>query len=329
MRQLYQFLRYVANHEEPATSLALYRILLCASALYSLAIMNDREVFDIAWVRAKEGGLLPLHSRHWLYTVLGGFNARSVSHVYGMSLLLLTFSLLGFGGRLTILCAQQCYVALRNINENASGGYDSLINLGLLVLACSSSTSTLSLDCRLASGLWSSSKRVSAWPRAVLVFQLLLMYTMTGLQKVGHSWTPMGGYTALHYVLNDPTWLRWDLGTLPWLLDPVLRVSTGITWHWEQLSLLLLLHWFFRWRVTNSPSWFARVFERWDLRYPWAAIGAVLHLGILVFFDVGPFSLVSLAYYVNLWSPAEWQRFYRTLRDRLRSQGSAVETRLT
>src|SRR5690606_28372158 len=139
-----------------------------------------------------------------------------------------------------------------------------------------------------------------AWPRAVLVFQLLLMYTMTGVQKVGHSWTPMGGYTALHYVLNDPTWLRWDLGSWPWLLGPVLRVSTAITWHWEQLSLLLLLHWFFRWRVTDSPSWLGRVFVRWDLRYPWAAIGVVLHVGILVFFDVGPFSLVSLAYYVCL-----------------------------
>lgn len=319
IRQAYQFLRYVANHKEPATSLALFRVLLCASALYSLAIMSDREVFEIAWVRAKDGGLLPLNSRHWIYTVLGGFNARSVNHVYGMCLLFTTCGLLGFGGRLTILCAQQCYVALRNLNENASGGYDSLISLGMLVLACSFSTSTLSLDCRLASGRWWSSKLVSAWPRAVLVFQLLLMYTMTGLQKVGHSWTPMGGYTALHYVLNDPTWLRWELGTLPWLLGPVLRVSTAITWHWEQLSLLLLLHWFFRWRAPDArPSWLSRVFVRWDLRYPWAAIGVALHAGILLLFDVGPFSLVSLAYYVNMWSPAEWQRFYRTLRARLR-----------
>lgn len=314
MKALVTLLHACANRRESATTLALFRILLCASALYSLAIMHRADVFDVTWVRAKEGGIIALGSHHWMFAALGGFNAASAHQLHWITEVALACGLLGFGGRATLLLAQQSYVALRTVNENSSGGYDSLICLGLLVLACSASTATLSLDCRLTYGRVWRSCRVAAWPRAVLVFQVLLMYSMTGLQKIGHSWTPMGGYTALHYVLSDPTWLRWDLGTLPWAIDPILRVATAVTWHWEQLSLLLLFHWYYRVTNAHSPRWLRMLFLRWDMRYPWTLVGVVMHVGILVLLDVGPFSLVSLAYYVNLWSPNEWHQVYNWAR---------------
>jgi hypothetical protein len=323
---LAQFVRHVIRHQEAPTSLALYRILLCSSALYSLAIMGDQDVFEATWVSSRDGGLTHLSSRHWLFSALGGFDANAVRNLYHLSLCLLTFGLIGFGGRATLLFAQQSYVALRTINENSSGGYDSLICLGLLLLGCASSTATLSVDCRLMYGRFWRLTPVSAWPRALLVFQLLLMYSMTGIQKIGHSWTPMGGYTALHYVLNDPTWLRWDLGKLPEMFGPLLRIATAVTWHWEQLSLLLLLHWYFRNTDDTSPSWLRRLFLRWDLRYPWAAIGLMLHVSILVLFDIGPFSIVSLAYYVNLWAPREWHVVYRWLATHWRAQSAETKS---
>jgi hypothetical protein len=314
MSHVWTLLRECANRREQATTIALFRVLLCAGALFSLAIMARDDVFLVTWVSAKEGGISALSSRHWMFDVLGGFRADAVQQVFTFCCCTLFFGVIGFGGRLTLLFAQQSYVALRTINENASGGYDSLICLGLLVLACTASTSTLSLDCRLVHGRFWHPTQISTWPRAVLVFQVLLMYTMTGLQKVGHAWTPMGGYTALHFVLNDPTWLRWDLGPLPWSIDPLLRLGTAVTWHWEQLSILLLFHWYYRATGAKSPRWLRAFFVRWDIRYPWAAIGLVMHAGILLLFDVGPFSLVSVAFYVNLWSPGEWQRGYSTLR---------------
>ena len=45
-----------------------------------------------------------------------------------------------------------------------------------------------------------------------------------------------------------------------------------------------------------------------------------MHLGILVLLDVGPFSLVSLAYYVCLWSPAALERTFSALVSRVRSR---------
>lgn len=323
-RPLSTLLHACANRRESATTLALFRILLCAAALYSLAIMHRADVFEVTWVSAKQGGIIALSSRHWMFAALGGFSAHNAHQLLWICELALTCGLLGFGGRWTLLLAQQAYVALRTINENSSGGYDSLICLGLLVLACSASTATLSLDCRLTYGRVWRACSVAAWPRAVLVFQVLLMYTMTGLQKIGHSWTPMGGYTALHYVLSDPTWLRWDLGTAPWSVTAVLRFATAVTWHWEQLSLLLLLHWYYRATDATSPRWLRWLFVRWDLRYPWALVGIVMHVGILVLLDVGPFSLVSLAYYVNLWSPTEWHRVYTWTRTSLRRAGPSA-----
>lgn len=320
MGPLTALLHRCANHREPATTLALFRILLCASTLYSLALMTNADVFEATWVPANEGGMVPLSSRHWLFRALGGLDAESARHVYHLSWATCLLGLVGFGGRGTLLLAQQSYVAMRSLNENSTGGYDSLIGLGLLILACSQSTATLSTDCLLTFGRVSRLTAVSAWPRAILVFQVLFMYTMTGLQKIGYSWTPMGGYAAMHYILNDPTWLRWDLGEWPWRLEPLLRVCTAVAWHWEQLSLLLLLHWYYRVGLAQSPSWLRSLFTKWDWRYPWVFVGVVLHSSILALFDVGPFSLVSMAYYVNLWSPWEWHRFSSRWRSRKSSQ---------
>ena len=42
---------------------------------------------------------------------------------------------------------------------------------------------------------------------------------------------------------------------------------------------------------------------RYDLRKPFAAIGVGLHLGILALLNVGPFSPISLSYYLCLIPP--------------------------
>lgn len=300
-------LRKVVTHREPGTSIALFRILLTATTLLSLWLLRNEEVFQAIWFTRADGGLANLTTDHWIFEFLGGFSAKTVKTVYHLCWVGAGLSLVGFGGSASVLLCQQCYVALRSLNENASGGYDSLISVGLLLLALGRPTATLSLDCRLLRRTWTSAVLVPAWPRALLVFQLILMYTLTGVQKVGHSWTPFGGYTAMHYVLNDPTWLRTDLGALPWALDGVARIATFVTWHWEQLSFLLLFHWYYRYGNPNPAHWFGKAFRRFDFRGSWALTGAIMHLGILALLDVGPFSLASLSYYVCLWSPRTHQ----------------------
>jgi hypothetical protein len=294
----------VVTHREQGTSIALFRILLATVTLLSLWLLRNDEVFRAIWYSQEHGGIVKLGSNHWLFRTLGGVSPRSVDTAYHLCSVGAALSLVGFGGSVSVLLCQQCYVALRSLNENASGGYDSLITVGLLLLAFGRPTRTLSLDCRLLRASWTTGLLVPAWPRALLVFQLLLMYTLTGIQKVGHAWTPFGGYTAMHYVLNDPTWLRADLGAAPWSLAILGRIATAVTWHWEQLSCLLLFHWYYRYGNRSSNNIVGKVFRRWDIRKPWALTGVVMHVGILALLDVGPFSLVSLAYYVCLCSPS-------------------------
>lgn len=301
-------LRKVVTQRERGTTIALFRILLAMTTLYSLWLLRDEQVFRAIWLDKPHGGLANPRTNHWMFDFLGGFSPRSVNAMYHLSWVTALLTVLGFGGSASVLLCQQSYVALRSLNENASGGYDSLITVGLLLIALGRPTVTLSLDCRSLRGTWHNKRLVPAWPRALIVFQLLLMYTLTGVQKVGHSWTPFGGYTAMHYVLNDPTWLRTDLGALPWSSDLLARVATFVTWHWEQLSFLLFFHWYYRYANHSSQHVFARTFRRCDLRAPWALIGVVMHLGILALLDVGPFSLVSLAYYVCLWGPQAVER---------------------
>ncbi len=289
--------------QERATTLALFRILVSTIVLGSLLSAAAAGVIDVTWVDAAHGGMLSLGSGNWLVSLLGGPTPAVVWGLFGVGVAGGSFTLIGLGGRWPVLATLQAYLGLTSLNPTASGGFDNLLTIALWLLFLSGSNATLSVDARRQEGTWLSQRSVAAWPRHVLILQLVVMYTATGLQKVSLSWTPMGGYTALYYVLHDPTWLRSEQLARSVPL-PLLRLGTAVTWHWEQLTCLLLLVFYFR-ATRERPGRLRAAFNRWDLRLPWACIGLSLHLGILMLIDVGPFSFVSLAYYVNLFTPEE------------------------
>ena len=296
-------LRELAKNREPATSLALFRIALCVCLLLNLWRVWHAGLLEALWLDASDGGLFPLLPFHWLVQLLGGPSREVTALLYHGTVLLACASLVGLGGGLTLLFTQQTFTALRLQNTMVSGGYDTLISNGLLLLAASRSTRTLSLDCWLKRRRWTSTTLVPAWPRYLLIFQLVFTYTLTGWQKVGWSWTPMGGYWALYYVLNDPTWTRFGSAWTPdisWLL----RAATAVAVHWEQLAPLLLLGYLAEAR--RGEAW-ARWFPLRRIRASWVAVGVLLHLGIFGLLDVGPFSWVTLSYYIVLFAPREWQ----------------------
>lgn len=296
-------LRELAQKRESATSLALFRIALSACLLLNLGRVYHAGLLEALWMDAADGGMFSLLPFHWLVAVLGGPSPGATRLLYYGSATLAAASLFGLGGRFTPLLTQQLFTALRLQNTMVSGGYDTLISIGLLLLACSRSTQTLSLDCWLRTRRWTSKTRIPAWPRYLVIFQLVFTYTLTGWQKIGWAWTPMGGYWALYYVLNDPTWTRFDAAWtpyVPWLLQTACAVAV----HWEQLAPLLLLG--FLARARPQAPW-ARWFPLGPIRTSWVVVGVLLHLGIFVLLDVGPFSWVTLSYYVVLFSPREWE----------------------
>ncbi|MEM7156901.1 MAG: HTTM domain-containing protein [Myxococcota bacterium] len=286
---------------ERGTSLARFRIAVGVVILYSLLSMVLGDMVEVMWVDAEYGGLIPTDTSHWLVATLGGRTPTVAWTLVGSGLALATAMVLGLGGRITVFATLQVYYALATAGSTLTGGYDTLITNALWLLVFADTTATLSLDCRLRTKRWRSDRLVMAWPRYLVIAQLIVVYGCTGLYKLSPVWTPGGDLSALYWVFQEPTWRRFDMSFTADVFWAT-QFMTGVTWWWEVLAPLMFLVYWFRYTADRGGRLRGWV-NRYDLRKPWAAIGVSLHLGILVLLNVGPFSPISLAYYLCLIPP--------------------------
>ncbi|RLB53949.1 MAG: hypothetical protein DRJ42_10475 [Deltaproteobacteria bacterium] len=305
MKRFWRFMVDLSSRREDGTTLAVFRILVAAIIAYSLVSIASAGLVEALWVDRAYGGMQRLYA-NVVMAALGGATPGTVWWLVGVAAGATVCLGLGIYGRVSAFVLLQSYYALYISNGLATGGYDMLISNALWLLVLGDSTATLSVDCRRRHGRWSSDDLVAAWPRYALIWQLALVYGFTGIQKLGGPWLPGNGYTALYYVMHDPTWMRFD-GTFVASIVPVAQFSTALSWHWEHAGFLLpLVFWF---RATSDRRGRVRAaFNRFDLRKPWSLIGITMHLGIIFMLNVGPFSLISMAYYVALWTPGEVRR---------------------
>lgn len=315
-RSVWRFWVELTSEREAPLVLATFRIALGLVVLGSLASAVSGGVVSAMWIDLRDGGALRLAAPTFLVELLGGPTRATIWTLVAVAFGAGCLVLLGLGGRVPYLLAAQAYAAVVRTNGDTAGGYDSMITNALYLLMFSEANATLSLDCRRRTGAFTSSDPIPAWPRYLLVFQLLVIYGVTGLQKMSHTWTPFGGYSALYWVLQDPTWRRFDT-TWSAFVYPLLQVATAITWHWELAAPVLLLHYYAR-RTADRGGRLRALLARWDLRKPFALVGVPVHLGILVLLNVGPFSFISLAYYVLLLRPGELERVARWVGQRAR-----------
>ena len=173
------------------------------------------------------------------------------------------------------------------------------------------STHTMSVDCRLRNGCWFDERKVLAYGRYLGIAQLLLMYWTTG-SKVSAYWVPGGDFSALYFILQQPSWHRGDMS---WLAPyfALTQIGTCVSWFWEvSAPLWLLALWY---SSTQERGGFLRMwFCRLRVKWIYLGIGLVFHGGVLLFMAIGPFSVISLAYYVCLVRPTEWQALVRRFR---------------
>jgi hypothetical protein len=297
------------DRREAGTTLALWRIACGLVVVGSVGAVVLAGAVPLLWFDPADGGYsCPTPS--WLFRQIG-LTRGTVVTVVVVTLAAGFCTVLGLGGRLSILVALQGYIALVRLNGDATGSYDFAITNALWLLVLSRSTETLSLDCRLRTGRWTSVRLVPAWPRYVAIFQLVLIYWSTGLHKLSATWTPAGGFSALYYILQQPTWRRWDMSGAA-RVYPLTQVATAVTWVWELTSPLLLLALWYR-STRDRTGWLRRQFNRINFRRLWVTIGVLVHLGIFVFLEVGPFSWIMLAFYVCLYLPEEWRLSKRPL----------------
>ena len=212
---------------ETGTSLALFRIACGTCLLYAIGSVVLHGMVPVIWLGPADGGLGPGGEGPLLFRLLGGVHPGTLWVVVTATLALGALLALGVGGRLTALLALQGYLALTGLNGNAAGAYDWLLTNALWLLVLGRATATLSLDCRLRTGRWVSVVPVSVWPRYLAIYQIVLVYWSTGMHKVSRSWTPADGFSALYYILQEPTWQRWDMSWLAHVY-PLTQCATAL-----------------------------------------------------------------------------------------------------
>ena len=210
---------------EPGTTLALFRVGCGSCVLLVVGGVAVGGMVPVVWLNPADGGYRPVFTP-WLFDLIGGVTPRNVWLMVGLALTAGALLVVGLFARLAALLALQSVLALTCIDRP---DFDDLILCNALwLLFLSRSSATLSLACRLKTGCWVTGELVPAWPRYLIIFQIVLFYWAAGLHKVSVYWTPADGYSALYYIMQRPGWVRWDMS---WLADvyPLTRTSARVT----------------------------------------------------------------------------------------------------
>ena len=304
------------TRRERGESLALMRILAGLALLLNVGGVWAGGILDLVWVDVADGGYRHLGDGGARLAWLGGPTRPVIHAVAALALASGVGLVLGWRSRLWALLGGQSLMALAALNPHTKGSYDSLHSNILWLLVLARSDATWSLACRLRTGRWSSALQVPAWPRTLGAVQLAAVYFFTALHKLSAYWMPAGGYAALYFILQQPSWHRWDMSFLAhafWLTQAI----TAAVWWWE-LTFPVALLWLAlraRWR-TCGGGWrpgmgrLARALLAVDLRRVYALFGLALHAGIWVLLEVGPFSLIIAALYPCLVHPRELRAFF-------------------
>ncbi len=307
-----RFVAFISERED-ARALSLIRISMGLLAAGEMLEMILSQMVELVWVGKAFGGTFSL-TGSWLVQALGGPSPTVVWALVWCSMLGGVAVALGLGGRLAPFVTLQAYEAVTSLNSQARGGYDSLLTNALWLLVLGGASATWSLDAHLARKSFRAPAETLAIARRLFVFQLLIVYGTTGLQKMSPVWTPVGGFSALYWVFQEPTWGRYDMRFTAQIF-PLMQIATAVTWLWELGAWLMFPYLWLR-HTRERGGRLRRWLTRFDLRLPFLATGVMLHLGILLLLSVGPFSLVSVAFYPAFFTWSELERGWRWLRAR-------------
>src|SRR5690606_4915887 len=104
-------------------------------------------------------------------------------------------------------------------------------------------TATWSVDAYRRTGFWHDPTPILALARRLGVFQLMLMYTVTGFAKQGSAWFASGEYSAGYRALLNPSSALCLVSGVRghtfagWLT----QVGARVSWWWVALCLVRVL----------------------------------------------------------------------------------------
>ncbi|MFN7143323.1 MAG: HTTM domain-containing protein [Myxococcota bacterium] len=298
-----------ARTESPRT-MAVVRILVALVLLYDFWKVYDLGLVVPLWGVPEVGGLAPVMTRdpvpemyRWLPAT-----AATAWAGWGVMVVALLCLLVGFLTPLAGLVALLVSAQLAWILPLGDRGIDLMLRNVLLLLALSGCGRVWSVDAKL----FGEKARIPSWPRYLLVIQLLVMYFAAGIQKTSVTWWPLGGYSALYLILQDPSIAAWKF---QWLdrVYPLTQLAAAATMMFELGAGAVLLSWWYR-DTRTRPGRLRSLYNRLDVRTVWLLVGVLLHIGIAGTMSLGIFPYAMLAMYPAFFHPDELPRWLRAAR---------------
>lgn len=295
-----------ARTESPRT-LAVVRILVALVLLYDFWKVYDLGLVVTLWGVPEVGGLGPVMTRdpvpeiyQWLPPTAATAWA-SWAVMVGALLCLLVGFLTPVAGLVALLVSAQ-HAWILPLGDR---GIDLMLRNVLLLLALSGCGRVWSVDAKL----FGEKAEIPAWPRYVLVIQLLVMYFAAGIQKTSVTWWPLGGYSALYLILQDPSIAAWKFH---WLdrVYPLTQLAAAATMVFELGAGAMILAWWYR-DTRTRPGRLRALFNRLELHKLWLVVGVLLHIGIAGTMSLGIFPYAMLAMYPAFFHPDELPRWLR------------------
>ncbi|MBL9013059.1 MAG: HTTM domain-containing protein [Myxococcales bacterium] len=203
---------------------------------------------------------------------------------------------LGVATRISCVALLLATAQLAHIAPDSDRGIHVAFRIVLAILALSQSHARWSID----AWLWARLGRpfpalVPAWPRYLLLLQLLWIYFSAGIQKAGAEWGPWGGFLAVANTATDPNYARFDPAWLEMFL-PLTRVATAATLLFEVTAPLYLV-WLYCAETADRPGRARAWINKLRLRWIWIGLGVAFHLGLAVTVSLGVFPWGMLALY--------------------------------
>jgi hypothetical protein len=314
--------RWVAfwDRREAPTSLALTRILVGSVLLTDLLQAKYAGAVELLWSAPPQGmawgatGDLPPLAARW-----PGATPQTAELLWATALVCTVLFLLGAFYRVSALLLAVVLGQLGRFEPDADA-IDQLFRIAIPILALSSANAAFSVDAWLCEKRGKPHPdRVPAWPRYLLMLQLLWMYFSAAHNRGDSAWYPSGGFSAVSNVMQDPHFARFAPGTFRSAYR-LTQLGTAATMLFEGSAPLMLL---WLWLDSAAPTEtrprggrFGDAARKLHLRWVWMALGVALHLGIAITMQLGIFPFGMLALYPIFVHPEELLRARASLTKR-------------
>ena len=280
------------DRREPPTQLALVRIGLGLVACLELVHVRLAGLVDPLFSRWPDGyatGYAPWFGISGpMYWWIATIAAAAIA--------------LGAATRVACIVFLIASAQLGHLAPESETAVDMIFRIVSVILAMSQCNARWSIDALVTR----SEPLVPAWPRILIMLQVVWVYFSGGQNKGGSEWGPLGGFTALADAVADPHAARF---AADWVTTvyPLTRVATAVTMLFELGAPLYLLFVYYA-ATRDRAGRLRRWCNRLRLRWAWLALGIVFEVSLAVLLRLGSFPFGMLALFPALLLPEDLQR---------------------